>query len=804
MAKRNRARKPQATATNTANVELDKLDNALAAVDNLVESENGSFVGAMAEKFKKAKTSHDAASEEQKKVASETFGNDIQTLVGELKKLVEQNKKVEVENKQSLARQKQLEESLEELKKKAEAEKKELDKQTKELLASKKKIAEDRAELAIKLEELKEQELDAESGFAVKHMEMLNSFEEKQNKLHESLEQKKLKLEKELEELNKSKQTLNEAEKTLLDEKLQQLFAKEAELDEKEIQLKQEKALIERMRRQAQLTDEEASSYKISLKNEIEKEFAYQISSLENQKANLEKQIAQYDQGEKQLLAKLSSFKELERQFEDATPQEVIEQLSHYKQTVNTLRSQLDEKPSEQLEENFKQLKKTYEALEQEYNNAHTELQQNKVQLTKSRKSVIELEQIQKQKQALEKHNQLLKAAVDQLSADVDDLVNKQQAKTAFPALLGLDSKLRAKGRTESVPSLSEFANELQHRIAWDANEQKELYYRFEDICLFIAGLAMSRLHILQGISGTGKTSLAKAFARAVGGGVKTISVQAGWRDKGDLVGHFNAFEKKFYEQETLQALYEAQSPAFSDRPYIVLLDEMNLSRPEQYFAEFLSALELDPKDRILTLMTTGQPNGPENLIEGRKIRIPENLWFIGTANHDETTFEFADKTYDRAHVMELPRHKNTFEINKDHEPISYSFESLEVAFERAANTHRSKVAKLIQELDGSEFSMILEEDFNVSWGNRLERHLVRFIPVMLECGSDLGFALDHMLATKVLRAGKATGRYDTEHDDISNLIDALKAFWRSQGFNSTPEASLKLLNNELKKKSSF
>ncbi|MBH0017845.1 AAA family ATPase [Pseudoalteromonas sp. NGC95] len=806
MAKRSKARKQSVATnvTNTSNSAVDKIGSALAAVDNLTESDDGSIFGALAEKLKLAKTSHDAASEEQKKEASESYGNDIQDLVGELKKLVEQSKKIEADNKQSLSRSKQLEESVEELKKKIELEKKELDKQSKELLANKKKNVEDTAEIANKLEELKEQELDAESGFAAKHMKMLESFEEKQNKLTESLEQKKLNLEKEVDELTKAKQSLNEAEKALLEEKLQELSYKELALDEKEFQLNQEKTLIERKRKQAQLTNEEASSYKASLKGEIEQEFTYQISSLENQKENLEKQIAQYDLGEKQLLAKLSSFKDIERQFGDDTPQEILEQLNHYKQTVNKLRLELDEKPSEQLEQNYKELKKIYEALEQEYNNAHAELQQNKVQLTKSRMSVIELEQVQKQKQTLEKHNQLLKAAVDQLSTDVDDLVNKQQAKTAFPALLELDSKLRAKGITETVPSLTDFAKDLQHRIAWDADEQKELYYRLEDIWLFIAGLSMSRLHILQGISGTGKTSLAKAFARAVGGGVKTISVQAGWRDKGDLIGHFNAFEKKFYEQETLQALYEAQSPAYSDRPYIVLLDEMNLSRPEQYFAEFLSALELDPKDRIITLMTTGQPNGPEKLIDGRKIKIPENLWFIGTANHDETTFEFADKTYDRAHVMELPRHKNTFEINKDLELVTYSFDSLEAAFEAAANKHSSKVTKLIKELDSSELSMILEEEFNVSWGNRLERHFVRFIPVMLECGSDLGFALDHMLSTKVLRAGKATGRYDTEHEDILSLIDALNDFWRTQGFNSKPEASLKLLNNELKKKSSL
>jgi len=74
----------------------------------------------------------------------------------------------------------------------------------------------------------------------------------------------------------------------------------------------------------------------------------------------------------------------------------------------------------------------------------------------------------------------------------------------------------------------------------------------------------------------------------------------------------------------------------------------------------------------------------------------------------------------------------------------------------------------------------------------------------MLECGSDVGFALDHMLATKVLRAGKATGRYDTEHEDISNLIDALDDFWASQNFISKPEACMKLLKNELKKKSNI
>ena len=105
MAKRNKARKQPvaANATNPSNSAADKIDSALAAVDNLTESDNGTILGAMAEKLKLAKTSHDAASKEQKKEASESYGNDIQNLVGELKKLVEQNKKTEADNKLSLS-----------------------------------------------------------------------------------------------------------------------------------------------------------------------------------------------------------------------------------------------------------------------------------------------------------------------------------------------------------------------------------------------------------------------------------------------------------------------------------------------------------------------------------------------------------------------------------------------------------------------------------------------------------------------------------------------------------------------------
>ena len=67
------------------------------------------------------------------------------------------------------------------------------------------------------------------------------------------------------------------------------------------------------------------------------------------------------------------------------------------------------------------------------------------------------------------------------------------------------------------------------------------------------------------------------------------IEVQAGWRDRHDLFGHYNTFERRFQEEPFLLALYKAQTPRYRDRPFFIVLDEMNLARPEQYFSVLLS-----------------------------------------------------------------------------------------------------------------------------------------------------------------------------------------------------------------------
>ena len=126
------------------------------------------------------------------------------------------------------------------------------------------------------------------------------------------------------------------------------------------------------------------------------------------------------------------------------------------------------------------------------------------------------------------------------------------------------------------------------------ACSQMHLYYTPEIIRRFVAGMASSKLLILEGISGTGKTSLPHSFSRFLCNPATMVSVQPSFRDRTELLGYFNEFSKRFNETEFLRALYEAN---YREEPSMVILDEMNLARIEYYFAEMLSILEMPSHD---------------------------------------------------------------------------------------------------------------------------------------------------------------------------------------------------------------
>jgi 5-methylcytosine-specific restriction enzyme B len=158
---------------------------------------------------------------------------------------------------------------------------------------------------------------------------------------------------------------------------------------------------------------------------------------------------------------------------------------------------------------------------------------------------------------------------------------------------------------------------------------------------------------VLAGISGSGKTLLARKYAEALGtaagdGPQRHLvqAVQPGWYDPSPLLGYINPLQKDAYQRtECLMFLLRAsQDPS---RPYVLILDEMNLSHPEQYFAPLLSAMESE--ERIL-LHSEGE--GFDVIPES--IPYPTNLAIIGTVNMDETTHGLSDKVLDRAFTLEF------------------------------------------------------------------------------------------------------------------------------------------------------
>ena len=312
-----------------------------------------------------------------------------------------------------------------------------------------------------------------------------------------------------------------------------------------------------------------------------------------------------------------------------------------------------------------------------------------------------------------------------------------------FCMLSEIDRKRGSYGsaRYDKGVSLKEFCEEFR---SYAANRLR-LYYDIEDIRRFIAGMSVSKILILQGMSGTGKTSLAHAFGSFIENPSTIIPVQPMWKERTDLIGYYNEFTKRFNETLLLEKMYEAN---YSSDMYVTVLDEMNIARVEYYFAEFLSLLELpNPKERFLDVVPDVWENDPEQLVEGR-IQLPNNMWFIGTANNDDSTFAISDKVYDRAMVLNLDTKCDRFiapPTGNLHVSAKQFEEMVADAIKEYDVSHRNR--KRLELLD-----KYLIDHFHITFGNRIMKQIGIYIPVYISCGGDELDALDDILSKKVIR----------------------------------------------------
>ena len=326
-------------------------------------------------------------------------------------------------------------------------------------------------------------------------------------------------------------------------------------------------------------------------------------------------------------------------------------------------------------------------------------------------------------------------------SEEKDDVANNPNCRFSKLALIDQEYanyKSKDYGNTFTLPELCEsFRNFAASKLG--------LFYKPEMMRIFISGLASTKLVILQGISGTGKTSLAYAWGKFMKHDSCVASVQPSWRDRTDMFGYFNEFTKKFNETEMLKEMYIA---GYCDEVYTVILDEMNLSRVEYYFAEMLSILEMPNRDEwIIELVPNSWKTDPK-FIKGGKIKVPANMWYIGTINNDDSTFAVTDKVYDRAMPIDINDKGVPFEpVDTPAQDINFSY--LDNLFKTAMQENQISQSTLdkIEQMDN-----YVIQHFRIAFGNRIVAHMKKFVPVFVACGGTEIDGVDYFIAKKILR----------------------------------------------------
>lgn len=603
-----------------------------------------------------------------------------------------------------------------------------------------------------------------------------------------------------------------------LSHQIQEIAEREAALHEEQRQLAKEKRFVED---EKETLDELKEDLQVR-KSRYDAANPTKIAKLETELADeISKYSAlleRYHELQKRLEALQVLMDTVKTEIEDpengiriASMNEVISALQELRDKYVRLASVYERYPDDAAISELEEKAHKADALERA--NEALELERNRYreEVIAARNATKELEIV---KQEVEATNALNEHLLQELESHKTAL--ESRTGDTCPALSKVDTETDADDFKAAVmkrmqrPALSNLGDIVTHvrNFAGSRQIEEQLYYTDNDIRAFLAGMAVSQLIILQGMSGTGKSSLPRIFSQAISGFNRLIPVESSWRDRNELLGYYNDFNKKFNAKSFTIELYRSSKERCQAIPTFIVLDEMNLARIEYYFSDFLAILQEPDHDKWLIelvssdmrtlpmelpdsvkakmqredpaiyaiwekiersrqgdlkaeisdedkeLLSTylsklGQMTGAKDLIDGRKIKVTDNIWFIGTANRDESTFEISDKVYDRAQVVSLNR-KGVSEGN--YPPVRAKFisvEKLQTLFQEAINNNRYKkeVEERLEALDS-----VLMDKFDLSFGNRIVTQTINFVGVYTAAKGSLNDALDYQISTKILR----------------------------------------------------
>ena len=500
-----------------------------------------------------------------------------------------------------------------------------------------------RLNLQTELAEFKNKEINSLNSYKLKQMEVLNtklSLREDQAyaKLEQDLAEQRQQLEKDLELVQERKIELErkiddyEFEKRLFHKKLQDLEEKEQRLNE-EVQ-----AGIE----------QETQRFEME-KHELQAGYNRLLNDLTATQAML------------------NLFQELKQKLNGNEPEAIFKELQERAEHVRKLQEELQKRPTEELKQEFDRLDKEKSQLLskiEELNYINASLKTESYDISKVK---LEIRQLIGQNTDLMKENEYLNGKNHRLQDELNRL------NLPFEKEQEYEKRIETLQRpVVEVPPISqrEYLDDNLSEMEWlqriyDSCEKSRLKFPMRILKAFHTALKtaeFSPITVLAGVSGTGKSQLPSLYARYGGLNFLPVPVQPNWDSQASMLGYFNSVTNYFEPQPLLNYLSQSQGE-LCDMVNIVLLDEMNLSHPELYFAEFLSRLE----------QRRGEESGqvPEIEIdvgsgmERYKIPLERNVLWIGTMNQDETTKSLSDKVIDRSFMIHFPRPKNFHSIEK-------------------------------------------------------------------------------------------------------------------------------------------
>ena len=383
---------------------------------------------------------------------------------------------------------------------------------------------------------------------------------------------------------------------------------------------------------------------------------------------------------------------------------------------------------------------------------------------------------------AIQEKNEILKLKADSFGLRPEeqaggDSENERRVMEAFPKLGAIDKKYATEDATIVVPpsDIGLSLEQLTIRFQKFAASQLGLHYELNVIRTMFAALGTTKFIILEGISGTGKTSLPYALGKFFKRDVTICSVQPSWRERTEMMGYFNEFTKKFNETEFLRALYEA---TYRQDNNIIILDEMNLARIEYYFADFLSIMEMPVHNEWKVEVTRTPDNMNPKKLESGKLLITQNLWFIGTANNDDSTFTITDKVYDRAISITLNDKGDSIDAEYT-EGVFMPYENFAKLFEQALSNYPISKASLakFEKLDN-----FVADKFRIGFGNRIIKQMRAFAANLMACGGTEIEALDFMFSSKVLKKFTSLN-LAFMHDELNELSSELDKLFGKGAF---------------------